>query len=505
MIKGNLKLVSVPGLLQLLANEPDRSYRITLESDGQIAHLYVVEGELIDSRFGILEGIDALSEVLSWTEGEFMVDNLKDAHMHREKALLRCNLEELGSFQDQCSFLRSVNIGLASELIPSSSFGQPEWQESLYIQPLGKNDYTVLGWITDGRTMRQAMSELEIDLRTAVGILYRLVLTGSVEVVKADIGNEAALNIAPIVARRIEKVAARKVGATSGATIVSIKDDRPDSKQLVSKEVPLAEEVKAVIAAKDAKNDTENDTSESLTVPNARVSLPGKDTDTQELPAVGSMVQEEIVNAVIESPLSNLIEKEVAKEAAKEEKKAEKKRQQKGSVKTTFTNLEAEQSPFDMKRTDPLPLVSIDIERLLNTSFKLTGRGAEHLEEASEDDMVAEVLQDVKLGKSLLLVLTDSNRSDASIMATYRYCLDNEMIEHHDPVVRLTIELLLDKLDLIKYLMQRRRVTGEQLKELSVIAERQGIEIIKLLIGSGAVLPADLDRLKQEQERFAPK
>ncbi|HMO20982.1 MAG TPA: hypothetical protein PKC98_08440, partial [Candidatus Melainabacteria bacterium] len=159
----------------------------------------------------------------------------------------------------------------------------------------------------------------------------------------------------------------------------------------------------------------------------------------------------------------------------------------------------------DMKRTDPLPLVSIDIERLLNTSFKLTGRGVEHLEEASEDDMVAEVLQDVKLGKSLLLVLTDSNRSDASIMATYRYCLDNEMIEHHDPVVRLTIELLLDKLDLIKYLLQRRRVTGEQLKELSVIAERQGIEIIKLLIGSGAVLPADLDRLKQEQERFAPK
>lgn len=504
MIKGNLNLVSVPGLLQLLANEPAKSYRITLESDGQIAHLYVVEGELIDSRFGILEGIDALSEVLSWTEGEFMVDILKDAGAHLEKALFRCNLEELGSFQDQCSFLRSVNIGLTSELIPSSSFGQPEWQESLYIQPLGKYDYTVLGWITDGRTMRQAMSELEIDLRAAVGILYRLVLTGSVEVVKADVGNDAALNIAPIVARRMEKVATRKVGVTSGATIVSIKDERPALKELVSKEVPLAKEVKAAIAANDTENDTENninDTSDSLTISNARVSLPGKDTDTQELPTVGSIDQEEIVNAVIESPLSNLIEKEVEKE----EKKVEKKRQQKGSVKTTFTNLEAEKSPFDMKRTDPLPLVSIDIERLLNTSFKLTGRGVEHLEEASEDDMVAEVLQDVKLGKSLLLVLTDSNRSDASIMATYRYCLDNEMIEHHDPVVRLTIELLLDKLDLIKYLLQRRRVTGEQLKELSVIAERQGIEIIKLLIGSGAVLPADLDRLKQEQERFAPK
>ncbi len=505
MIKGSLKLVSVPGLLQMLANEPARAYRLTVEADGQIAQLYVIDGLLIDSRFGILEGVDALSEILYWEDGEFVVDELKnpsDWAERSKKGNVHCSLEDLGSFHDQCTFLRRVNIGLSSEIVPSSSFGQPEWQEALYIQPLGKVDYDLLGWITDGRTMRQAMSELNFNIREAIGILYRLVLTGSVEVVKPEGAIDKAIDVPAIVAERMEKLANSKIGGkghSKGATIVSIKDKPGANSEVKAQAEPHAghESEHAGGASRDTSDypvikDDEDRQSEK----SGEYGIPiGKDTDTQELPTVGDDIGDEVAKSILDSPLNRLIQKEVD---GAESSDAENLPGKKASVKIEAT-------PFEMKKTDPLPLVSIDIERLLNTSFKLTAKGAELLEDSSEGDMVAGVLRQVKLGKSLLLVLTDSNRSDASIMATYKYCLENELIEHHDPVVTITIDLLLDKLDLIQYLLQRRRVTGEQLKELSTISERQGIEIIKLLIGSGAVLPADLDRLKQEKERFAPK
>lgn len=486
MIKGNLSLISVPGLLQLLANEPAKGFRVTIEAkeaNSQIAQLYVIDGELFDSHFGILEGVDALAEIISWTNGEFVIEELKNLDDHKRKGQAQCNLRELGSFQDQCCFLRRVNIGLSSEIIPSSNFGQPEWQEALYVQPLGKFDYTVLGWITDGRTMRQAISELNIDLKTAIGILYRLVLTGSVEAVKPDIASDKEVDIKALVAKRMEAIASKKVGMGSGATIVSNKGSSSDTAS------------KAVSGSKSTSSI--NDTKEALER-QASWDMPSeKDTDTQELPTVGNDIGDELATSLLDSPLTRMIQDEVDKE--------EKSKKKEIGMKESPAKVIIEAAPFDLKRTDPLPIVSIDIERLLNTNFKLTAKGAEQLEDASDHDMVIEVLREVKLGKSLLLVLTDSNRSDASIMATYRYCLENDFINHHDPVVQLTIDLVLDRLDLIQYLLQRRRITGDQLKELNTISERQGISIIKLLTGAGAVLPADLERLKQEKERFSPK
>ena len=159
---------------------------------------------------------------------------------------------------------------------------------------------------------------------------------------------------------------------------------------------------------------------------------------------------------------------------------------------------------FDIKKTDPLPIVSIDIERLINTSFEITETGNSVLADEDEGEMVEEILNSVRLGKSIILVLTDSNMSDASVMATYRYCLENKYIKHHDPVVPLSMDLVMGKMDLIQYLLQRKRISGDQLKEFGSIAERQGIEIIKLLVGAGALLNQDIERLQKEKDRFAP-
>ena len=160
---------------------------------------------------------------------------------------------------------------------------------------------------------------------------------------------------------------------------------------------------------------------------------------------------------------------------------------------------------FDERRTDPLPLVSIDIERLLASTFQLTGIGQRALENTSLDELLKQVLLDVEKGKTLLLVLTDSNRSESAVLASYRYCLDRGYIEHTDPVMSLTVDLLLGRLELEQYLLQRRRITGDQLRDMLAISHRQGIGLDKLLVAAGYMLPVDMERVRKEKERFCPR
>jgi hypothetical protein len=80
----------------------------------------------------------------------------------------------LNSFADQILFLQKTNVGLNTEIVPSPKFGTQEWQEALQKLPLYKEDYVVLGWVTDGRTMRQAMREFNFDVVQATSSLFRL-------------------------------------------------------------------------------------------------------------------------------------------------------------------------------------------------------------------------------------------------------------------------------------------------------------------------------------------
>ncbi|MBZ0185453.1 MAG: hypothetical protein K8F91_04300, partial [Candidatus Obscuribacterales bacterium] len=168
-----------------LADEAGGNYQIHIRKTGQSCDLNVSKGRLRVVKFGILEGLDALTEILSWTEGTFTVEMLPRDFVLTTKTNLNHRLDQPGSLTDQCAFLRQANVGLNTEIVPSTSFGTEEWQAALRIQPLGKYDYQVLGWITDGRTMHQAMVELNLDLRMTIGMLFRLVLTRSVSVGKA--------------------------------------------------------------------------------------------------------------------------------------------------------------------------------------------------------------------------------------------------------------------------------------------------------------------------------
>ena len=85
------------------------------------------------------------------------------------------------AFVENGSHLNQNNIGLNTRLLASSVFRSQEWQDGLRNNPLEREDFVVVGWLGEGRTMRQAIREFNFDVAQATAILARLLKTNSVE------------------------------------------------------------------------------------------------------------------------------------------------------------------------------------------------------------------------------------------------------------------------------------------------------------------------------------
>lgn len=468
MLEGSLSDASVAGLLQLLCHETQKSYSIQIRRMGQVCNVFVCKGEVASVTFGILEGVEALSEVLFWDEGEFWVERLEtvsETALFEKERNLNIKFDSPTSLAYYCSFLKQNNVGLHTEIVPSSSFGTQEWQQALQREPLLKDDFTVIGWITDGRTMRQAMVELNLDLKAALSSLYRLLATRSVDVVRpviqdADVGEDIKNSSDNLpVQRRVRKTQDVELKKGAGSMIGVDTQEIPSlPKDMVMDQSSTHEEIK----------------------PEANKKLAELAVKTKAPDTVPGLTREEVKRPDLSSARpENLQDEEKLVDENGEE--------------------------FDPRLTDLLPIVSIDIERLLNSNFSVTKEGKERLLDDELHELVRQVLIDTTNGKTLVSVLTDSSLTEAAVLATYRYCLEEKLISHYDPVISLTIELVMAKMELEQYLLQRRRITGDQLQDLITIAGRQGIGLDKLLVGAGYLLPVDMDRLKQEQDRFSSK
>lgn len=481
MLEGSLSDASVAGLLQLLCHETHKSFSIQIRRMGQVCNVFVSQGEVASVSFGILEGVEALSEVLFWDEGEFWVERLDTAGetaLFEKERNLNIKFDSPTSLAYYCSFLKQNNVGLHTEIVPSANFGTQEWQAMLTREPLLKDDFTVIGWITDGRTMRQAMVELNLDLKSALSSLYRLLVTRSVDVVRPMITNaQVAEDIKNSsdnlpVQRRVRKTQDVELKKGAGSMI-----------GVDTQEIP------ALPNEDGDKSKSQNSTHEEIKKEGVK-KLAELAVKTQAPDTVSGLTRDEVKRPVLNSSSKDL---------------------DSDSSSALSNNLDDEKlvdengEEFDPRLTDLLPIVSIDIERLLNSNFSVTKEGKERLEDDELHELVRQVLIDTANGKTLVSVLTDSSLTAASVLATYRYCQEEKLISHYDPVISLTIELVMAKMELEQYLLQRRRITGDQLQDLITIAGRQGIGLDKLLVGAGYLLPADMDRLKQEQDRFSSK
>lgn len=156
-------------------------------------------------------------------------------------------------------------------------------------------------------------------------------------------------------------------------------------------------------------------------------------------------------------------------------------------------------------KTQAMPLVAFDIERLLQTTFFATQFGKLALGNPSLDPHRRQTLLDAEYGKTLAGAIDEGNRLPSAVLSSYRYCLDRGYIETHDPVIPLTADLLLGRMEIDQYLLQRRRITGDELRDLMKTAREEGIKLTQILVRSGYLTEADMETLGREQKRFAYK
>ncbi|HEY9676587.1 MAG TPA: DUF4388 domain-containing protein [Drouetiella sp.] len=668
MLEGNFKDVSLPGLLQFLSSEVNKSYRVRVTANNHNGEIFVCRGFVTAAAYGLLEGEDALCEFLSWKDGSFGVELLNP--QIEIKRNLHMQVQPTSVFAEHSSFLNEQNVGLNSVLILSKNFGSPEWQETIKQQPLYRDDFMVLGWFGPGRTMRQASREFNFDLVKATEILFRLVATKSILVMRAGSTDATEPGAAPgegaspatvqrylttggqeAAAARVAHEAAKALALEASNAVAqdafistSFKTDAPRNNLQPPVQSDRADmtqvraSMEARLRAKSGRNtysgpglspeqvhDLTAHTSQNTPVFNPTQSSPGMPTPPaavtlppmplRDLLASQTDNKQALEQAIIalneysdygrtgsqssgsssaaaQTAAPNSVPKPVAPTSgpgsvpnsgpgsrpgsgpgsglgsaptsgassapssgaglapnsppiqkqlnaappdtipptslsqlvgqpaqpsqvvlpAKESAGAPNPSGDIAGLGTdnAFAKLvkdEAEAAKEEASRlkTASLPLVSMDIERLLQATFKQTQFGKLALTNPSLDHLRRQTLLDVDSGKTLHQVLSDGNRPPTAVLSSYRYCLDRGFIESGDPVVSLTADLLLGRVELDQYLLQRRRITGDELRELNAQAKRQGESLKNLFLRNGYVTAEDVETLAREQKRFAFK
>lgn len=521
MIEGNFKDASLPGLLQFLATESNKLYRVKLSAMGNTGEVYVDHGHVISAKYNLLDGEDAMCEFLSWRDGAFSVERLPSEFESTVNKNLHLRLQGPTTFVSQSAFLVESSVGLNTVVVPSRKFGGLEWQDALRTQPLEREDFLVMAWIKEGRSMREACREFGFDIVKATGILYRLLLTHSVEPQRAFSEAESVVDDETY-----------QIRLTTGATsqeMAMLAAANPGSEHKRSRVMPidlasLRASMEARLRSKEME-EASKPPSKPVREPapvaasaaaqiNNVAAVTNVVTSTGQFEAVAVTTTLSALGAAIESKPYKSPDKDTDKPGAKvsENGNALMPAHEENSVlidcapdPVVLPEATQEEWTFTAKRTDALPLVTIDIERLLQATFTATQFGKLALTNQALDPHLRQTLLDVESGKTLTRVISEAVRGPASILSTYRFCLARGYIISVDPVIPLTADLLLSRMALDQYLLQRRRINGDELRDLIELEREKGIKLSDLLVRHGYLTPGDLERLLTEQKRFALK
>jgi hypothetical protein len=582
MIEGSLNDISLPSLLQLLCIESEREYRLALVRNNDRGEVLTDHGHIVGSTYGILEGEDAVCELITWRQGHFSAERFYPPGQVPRNLVLP--FQATMEFTQDATYLTRQNVGLNSIISGSILFGSTSWKELVSKFPLDRETLSILAWLREGRSMRLAMREFGLDLARATAILKSLVITKSVDVIR--IGREeveaasldSSESIEPVKPRLIttgEQASAAaqlaREAAKSFENLPAINDEAFVSTAYKVDSAPTPANQPAEgsynvdrIANGSASTAAENSQGRSSVEARLRAKRAGASTLTR-LPSVSAaQVTSDAIpvlpqsnssgvppsevpyggtgNAAIANPPENTGIASAASTA--EGSDAKKKTGLDALLRNAHKrNIEAfieetpevkprpvdsgtnryvprhietaeidalkvpvpHDDPRFTSRTAALPLVALDIERLLRASFSATQFGRASLGNPSLDAQRRQTVLDAEYGMSLLASIDEATRSPASILASCKYCLDRGYITTTDQVLPLTVDLLLGRMEIDQYLLQRRRISGDQLHDLINIANQEGIKLTQLLVKGGFLTEGDIETLSREQKRFAFK
>jgi hypothetical protein len=513
MIEGNFKDASLPGLLQFLATEINKLYRVNLSAMGNTGEVYVDHGHVISAKYNLLDGEDAMCEFLSWRDGAFAVERLPSEFESTISKNLHLRLQGPTTFVSQSAFLVESSVGLNTVVVPSRKFGGLEWQDALRTQPLEREDFLVMAWIKEGRTMREACREFGFDIVKATGILYRLLLTHSVEPKRAFSEAETEIDEETYQIKLSPGNSKQEVmlGVTNPGTENS-KRQRIMPIDLASLRASMEARLRSKELEEAAKTTAPQPQTTVIPGPaqtNGIAQVSGMVTGSGQYEAVAVTTTLSALGAAIDSkPYQGDKGSDEEVPVVSEANMAVSPQEDLAALIDCAPDpiLPDEVLDFNSnRRTDALPLVTIDIERLLQATFTATQFGKLALTNQALDPHLRQTLLDVEAGKTLTRVLQEAARGAASILSTYRFCLARGYIISADPVIPLTADLLLNRMALDQYLLQRRRINGDELRDLIELEREKGINLSYSLVRHGYLTPGDLERLLTEQKRFALK
>lgn len=570
MIEGSLNDISLPSLLQLLCIESEKEYKLFLIRNNDRGEVFTDHGFIVSATYGILEGEDALSELLTWRQGQFSAERFNPPGDVPRNLVMP--FQATMEFIQHATYLSRQKVGLNSVIAGSILFGTTAWKDLVSQNPLDRETLSVLAWLREGRSMRLAMREFGLSLARATTILHSLVVTKSVDVIRIGREEVEAASIDsgqsfPSLKDRIittgeQASAAAQLAREAAKTfenLPAINDEAFISTAYRADVVPnvanqSAENTYNVDRVSNASASTPGDNTHGRSSVEARLrakragastltrlpSLSGVQTTSDGVPVLPQAAEQNIA-AVPPSEVpppagqnagnsdSSGGKKKTGLDAllrgahnrgvqAYIEPSPEPKPQpvDSGINRPVHRHIETAEidalkvpvphdDPRFTSRTAALPLVALDIERLLRATFSITPFGRASLGNPSFDAQKRQTILDAEYGVSLLSSIDEGTRSPASILAACKYCLDRGYIATNDQVLPVTVDLLLGRMEIDQYLLQRRRISGDQLHDLINIANSEGIKLTQLLVKGGFLTEGDIETLSREQRRFAFK
>lgn len=105
--KGIIRGFSLPSFLQLVEME-QKTFTLRISSQGRVAYLYFLQGELLDAETSTLRGEEAVFEILQWSEPEIQINH----HCRRETRVIQNSLSNV--LLDAMRQLDELNWGVST-------------------------------------------------------------------------------------------------------------------------------------------------------------------------------------------------------------------------------------------------------------------------------------------------------------------------------------------------------------------------------------------------------